>query len=108
MRKSNPVITDTNTATLSPQATIHNLAVKYMAVSSNVNKATSQQPYLEYFKMHKDFMRVINLTIEKIDSQHAKSACIDLKLSISKIHDSIQKEYHRRNNFIIDLGRRFL
>lgn len=108
MHKSNSVITNTNPAMLSPQENIHVLASKYIEVSSNVNKATSQQPYLEYFKMHNDFMQFMNSAIEKIESPHAKSACIDLKLSIIKVHDSIQKEYQRRNNFIIDLGRRFL
>jgi hypothetical protein len=80
---------------------------KYTEISSRVNRSTTQQPYLDYFKMHKEFMGFLNSTIEKIDSPHAKESCMKIKETIVKLHDSIEKEYHRKNNFIQELSRRF-
>jgi len=92
----------------STEEMIFDLAIKYTDISSQINKSTTQKPYLEYFKMHKDFINFMNSAIEKIDSSQSKLTCIKIKLSIVEIHDSIKKEYHRKNNFIQNLALRFL
>lgn len=88
---------------------LESITSSYMSKVRETQRMNIRSVYLDYFEVHKVYMKFINEFIDATTKGNCKNyglqkLAIELKGSVVSVHDAMKKHYDATNRFMMDLS----